>query len=239
MSTMKTLSIVAASALAGSAPSHFPYVERHKERFAFSQRDENLGRRLNPKRDSFLWRVVHPGTANLQSPVAASSATGLFRSSDWVRRVSVLLLRHEELRRVTGRYSIAEFPSLNSTGKAPAEITPGRGRVLWISARSARSQNAIACTLMAKDRSLKFECPACRARYDVVAIKGGSDTRKTEFFCLIFQEPLPTHDGDNLLKYFLTSRSIAPGAQAPRTPLGYRFTLINFSMAGTAHGRFR
>jgi hypothetical protein len=99
VSTRKTLSIVAASALAGSSPSHFSYVERHKERFAFSQRDENLGRRLSPKRDSFLSRVVHLGTANLQSPAAASSATGfLLCDNDQASQTRQLLKLAERAR---------------------------------------------------------------------------------------------------------------------------------------------
>jgi predicted Zn finger-like uncharacterized protein len=72
---------------------------------------------------------------------------------------------------------------------------------------------------MAKDRSEAFECPNCHARYDVVRIKSGAETRETEIFCRICEKPLRSRDGDSVLKYFLTSRSkAARRAYAPETP---------------------
>jgi hypothetical protein len=72
---------------------------------------------------------------------------------------------------------------------------------------------------MAKDRSETFECPNCHARYDVVRITPGAETRETEIFCRICEQPLRSRDGDSVLKYFLTSRSkAARRARAPQTP---------------------
>jgi hypothetical protein len=54
---------------------------------------------------------------------------------------------------------------------------------------------------MAKDRSETFECPNCHARYDVVRITPGAETRETEIFCRICEQPLRSRDGESVLKY--------------------------------------
>jgi hypothetical protein len=59
-----------------------------------------------------------------------------------------------------------------------------------------------------------FECPHCKAKYDVVRMEAPGVEADTQVSCISCGGPLPGREGPFLLKYFLVSRRLRTRAAA-------------------------
>jgi hypothetical protein len=57
--------------------------------------------------------------------------------------------------------------------------------------------------LMFRDKRVHFECPNCRALYQVIEVEARPDTPIREVTCLSCGGPLPARQRNLVLKYFL------------------------------------
>jgi hypothetical protein len=60
--------------------------------------------------------------------------------------------------------------------------------------------------LMSKTKPAPFECPHCKAKYDIVRMEALPVEADTEITCIGCGGPLTGREGPFLLKYFLVSR---------------------------------
>jgi predicted Zn finger-like uncharacterized protein len=63
---------------------------------------------------------------------------------------------------------------------------------------------------MTKPPVMRFDCPACQARYKVVRAKVDSLYDDRDISCRDCGNPLQARDGDFFLKYFLVERGPRP-----------------------------
>jgi hypothetical protein len=72
------------------------------------------------------------------------------------------------------------------------------------------------------DRPQDVTCPRCQARYKVVRMKVEPGKSHPTLQCRACHGPLASTEGDNILKYFLVSRSNSkaqsPSMDAPLSP---------------------
>ena len=54
-----------------------------------------------------------------------------------------------------------------------------------------------------------FTCPQCQSRYKLVRVKPGPQTTDRAVHCIACGNPLAARDGEDVLKYFLITRSKA------------------------------
>jgi hypothetical protein len=54
-----------------------------------------------------------------------------------------------------------------------------------------------------------FTCPQCKSRYKLVHVKPGPRTTNRPVHCTVCRLPMAPRDGEDVLKYFLISRSKA------------------------------
>jgi hypothetical protein len=59
---------------------------------------------------------------------------------------------------------------------------------------------------MSKPKAAPFECPQCRAKYDVVRMEAPQVAADSEITCINCGGPLTGREGPFVLKYFLVSR---------------------------------